>query len=195
MGIFRKKQTPAMTEVWIVDLLNKFNSDRTELDVIESIIFISEGVLSMQSNNHQPKFTNIREFDLSIREILGSLDEEMFRKLIGMLRFEPEYLNRFISTAVSELEDTFLVLSDGLGHDIPMSSESVKRFSIVTTKTTLLIGELSHIVSDLNELLTTDSVVAIANISGKSRDFIARFLEEISRTSKYLEDYRNSLIK
>jgi len=193
MGIFSKKPSPVMTEVWIVDLLKKFDSDRTTLDVIEMIMFISEGVLPMNSNNHQPKFKTIQEFDSSIKEILGSLDEESFRSLVKMLLFEPEYLNRFITIAVSELEDAFAVLSTGLNHEIPISAESVKRFSIVTKKTTLIVTELSQVVSDLNELISTESLIAATNISGKSRDFSIQFLDELGRSTKYLEDFRNSL--
>lgn len=195
MGIFGKKPSPVMTEVWIVDLLKKFDSGRTPLDVTEMIMFISEGVLSMNSNNHQPKFKTIQEFDASTREILGSLNEESFRSLVKMLLFEPEYLNRFIAIAVSELEDAFAVLSTGLNHEIPISTESVKRFSIVTKKTTLIVTELSQVVSDLNELISTESLVAISNISGKSRDFSVLFLEELDRSMRYLEDYRASLAK
>ena len=193
MGIFSKKPSPVMTEVWIVDLLKKFDSGRTTLDVIEMIMFISEGVLPMNSNNHQPKFKTIQEFDSSVREILGSLDEEGFRSLVKMLLFEPEYLNRFITIAVGELEDAFAVLSTGLYHEIPLSTESVKRFSIVTKKTTLIVTELSQVVSDLNELISTESLIAASKISGISRDFSIQFLDELGRSTKYLEDFRNSL--
>ena len=193
MGIFSKKPSPVMTEVWIVDLLKKFDSGRTTLDVIEMIMFISEGVLPMNSNNHQPKFKTIQEFDSSVREILGSLDEEGFRSLVKMLLFEPEYLNRFITIAVDELEDVFAVLSTGLNHEIPLSTESVKRFSIVTKKTTLIVTELSQVVSDLNELISTESLIAASKISGISRDFSIQFLDELGRSTKYLEDFRNSL--
>ena len=193
MGIFSKKPSPVMTEVWIVDLLKKFDSGRTTLDVIEMIMFISEGVLPMNSNNHQPKFKTIQEFDSSVREILGSLDEEGFRSLVKMLLFEPEYLNRFITIAVGELEDAFAVLSTGLNHEIPLSTESVKRFSIVTKKTTLIVTELSQVVSDLNELISTESLIAASKISGISRDFSIQVLDELGRSTKYLEDFRNSL--
>ena len=71
MGIFKKKPSPVMTEVWLVDLLKKFDSNRTPVDVIEMIMFISEGALPMNSNNHEPKFKTLQEFDASIREILG----------------------------------------------------------------------------------------------------------------------------
>jgi hypothetical protein len=156
-------------------------------------MFISEGVLSMNSNNHQPKFKSIQEFDASVREILGSLDEENFRSLVKMLIFEPEYLNRFVSIAANELEDTFAVLSTSLDHEVPLSTDSVKRISIVTKKTTLLVTEFSQVVSDLSEMISTESLIAITKISGKSRDFSALFLEELNRSMKYLEDYRNSL--
>lgn len=195
MGIFGKKPSPVMTEVWIVDLLKKFDSGRTPGDVLDTIMFISEGVLSMKSNNHEPKFKTIQEFDSSVKEILGSLDEESFRSLVKMLLFEPEYLNRFITIAVGELEDTFAVLSTGLDHDIPISAESVKRYSAVTKKTTLLVTELSQVVTDLNELISTESLVAITKISGKSRDFSMEFLGELDRSMKYLENYRASLAK
>jgi hypothetical protein len=191
MGIFKKKPSPVMTEVWLVDLLKKFDSNRTPVDVIEMIMFISEGALPMNSNNHEPKFKNLQEFDASIREILGSLDEESFRSLVKMLLFEPEYLNRFISIAVNELEDTFATLSTGLDHEVPISADSVKRFSIITKKTTLLITELTQVVSDLSDLVSTESLIAIAQISGKSRDFSAQFLEELNRSMKYIEDFRN----
>ncbi len=193
MGIFSENASPPMTEVWIVDLLKKFDSDRTPVDVIETILFISEGVLAMNSNNHQPKFKTIKEFDLSVREILGSLDEESFRSLVKMLLFEPKYLNRFIFVAVNELEDAFAVLMTGLGHDIPISLDSSKRISKITKKTTLIVTELSHILSDLNEHVSTDSLVAITRISGIARDFSAEYLDELSRSVKYIEDYRNSL--
>ena len=193
MGIFNKKPSPVMTEVWIVDLLKKFDSGRTPIDVIEMIMFISEGVLPMNSNNHEPKFKTIQEFDSSVREIIGSLDEESFRSLVNMLLFEPEYLNRFIPIAVGELEDAFAVLSTGLDHEIPISTESVKRYSTVTKKTTLIVTELSQVVSDLNELISTESLVAITKISGKSRDFSMEFLDELDRSMKYLENYRASL--
>ena len=191
MGIFKKKPSPVMTEVWLVDLLKKFDSNRTPVDVIEMIMFISEGALPMNSNNHQPKFKTLQEFDASIREILGSLDEESFRSLVKMLLFEPEYLNRFILIAVNELEDTFAILSTGLDHEVPISADSVKRFSIITKKTTLLITELTQVVSDLSHLVSTESLIAIAQISGKSRDFSAQFLEELNRSMKYIEDFRN----
>ena len=194
MGIFRKKPSPVMTEVWLVDLLKKFDSGRNPVDVIDMIMFISEGVLPMNSNNHVPKFKTIQEFDSSIREILGSLDEESFRSLVKMLLFEPEYLNRFVALAVGELEDTFAVLSTGLDHEIPISADSVKRISIITKKTTLLVTELTQVVSDLSDLTSTESLIAITQISGKSRDFSAQYLEELSRSMKYIEDYRNSLI-
>jgi hypothetical protein len=193
MGLFKKKPSPVMTEVWLVDLLKKYDSGRTPVDVIEMIMFISEGVLSMNSNNHQPKFKSIQEFDASVREILGSLDEENFRSLVKMLIFEPEYLNRFVSIAANELEDTFAVLSTSLDHEVPLSTDSVKRISIVTKKTTLLVTEFSQVVSDLSEMISTESLIAITKISGKSRDFSALFLEELNRSMKYLEDYRNSL--
>ena len=193
MGLFKKKPSPVMTEVWLVDLLKKYDSGRTPVDVIEMIMFISEGVLSMNSNNHQPKFKSIQEFDASVREILGSLDEESFRSLVKMLIFEPEYLNRFVSIAANELEDTFAVLSTSLDHEVPLSTDSVKRISIVTKKTTLLVTEFSQVVSDLSEMISTESLIAITKISGKSRDFSALFLEELNRSMKYLEDYRNSL--
>jgi hypothetical protein len=61
MGIFSKKASPPMTEVWIVDLLKKFDSDRTPVDVIEMIMFISEGVLPMNSNNHQVLNQDLRQ--------------------------------------------------------------------------------------------------------------------------------------
>ena len=191
MGIFSKKPSPVMTEVWIVDLLKKFDSGRTPADVIQMIMFISDGVLPMNSNNHQPKFKSIQEFDSSIREILGSLNEETFRSLVKMLLFEPEYLNRFITIAVSELEDAFSVLTTGLDHEVPISADSVKRYSIVTKKTTLLVSELSQVVSDLNELISTESLVGITKISGKSRDFSVQFLGELNRSMKYIEDFRN----
>lgn len=191
MGILKKKPSPVMTEVWLVDLLKKFDSNRTPVDVIEMIMFISEGPLPMNSNNHEPKFKTLQEFDASIREILGSLDEESFRSLVKMLLFEPEYLNRFISIAVNELEDTFAILSTGLDHEVPISADSVKRFSIITKKTTLLITELTQVVSDLSDLVSTESLIAIAQISGKSRDFSAQFLEELNRSMKYIEDFRN----
>jgi hypothetical protein len=193
MGIFRKKPSPVMTEVWLVDVLKKFDSGRTPVDVIDMIMFISEGVLPMNSNNHVPKFKTMQEFDSSIREILGSLDEESFRSLVKMLLFEPEYLNRFVALAVGELEDTFAVLSTGLDHEIPISADSVKRFSIITKKTTLLVTELTQVVSDLSDLISTESLIAITQISGKSRDFSAQFLGELSRSMRYIEDYRNSL--
>lgn len=191
MGIFSKKPSPVMTEVWIVDLLKKFDSGRTPADVIQMIMFISDGVLPMNSNNHQPKFKSIQEFDSSVREILGSLNEETFRSLVKMLLFEPEYLNRFITIAVSELEDAFSVLTTGLDHEVPISADSVKRYSIVTKKTTLLVSELSQVVSDLNELISTESLVGITKISGKSRDFSVQFLGELNRSMKYIEDFRN----
>lgn len=193
MGIFSKKASPPMTEVWIVDLLKKFDSGRTPVDVIEMIMFISEGVLPMNSNNHQPRFKTIKEFDLSVREILGSLDEESFRSLVKMLLFEPEFLNKFISIAVDELEKTFEVLTAGLGHDVPISADSSKRISTVTRKTTLIIAELSHVLSDLSEYVSTESLVAISRISGTAREFSVQYLDELTRSSKYLEDYRNSL--
>jgi hypothetical protein len=193
MGLFKKKPSPVMTEVWLVDLLKKFDSGRTPADVIGMIMFISEGALPMNSNNHEPKFKSIQEFDSSIREILGSLDEEGFRSLVKMLLFEPEYLNRFVSIAVDELEDTFAVLSTSLDHEIPISADSVKRISLITKKTTLLVTELSQVVSDLSDLITTESLIAITQISGKSRDFSAQYLEELSRSMAYIEDYRNSL--
>ena len=155
------------------------------------IMFISNGVLPMNSNNHQPKFKSIQEFDSSVREILGSLNEETFRSLVKMLLFEPEYLNRFITIAVSELEDAFSVLTTGLDHEVPISADSVKRYSIVTKKTTLLVSELSQVVSDLNELISTESLVGITKISGKSRDFSVQFLGELNRSMKYIEDFRN----
>jgi len=195
MGLFKKKPSPVMTEVWLVDLLKKFDSGRTPADVIGMIMFISEGALPMNSNNHEPKFKSIQEFDSSIREILGSLDEEGFRSLVKMLLFEPEYLNRFVSIAVNELEDTFAVLSTSLDHEIPISADSVKRISLITKKTTLLVTELSQVVSDLSDLITTESLIAITQISGKSRDFSAQYLEELSRSMKYIEDYRSSLAK
>jgi hypothetical protein len=195
MGLFKKKPSPVMTEVWLVDLLKKFDSGRTPADVIGMIMFISEGALPMNSNNHEPKFKSIQEFDSSIREILGSLDEEGFRSLVKMLLFEPEYLNRFVSIAVDELEDTFAVLSTSLDHEIPISADSVKRISLITKKTTLLVTELSQVVSDLSDLITTESLIAITQISGKSRDFSAQYLEELSRSMKYIEDYRSSLAK
>lgn len=195
MGIFGKKPSPVMTEVWIVDLLKKFDSGRTPVDVLDTIMFISEGVLSMKSNNHEPKFKTIQEFDSSVKEILGSLDEESFRSLVKMLLFEPEYLNRFITIAVGELEDAFAVLRTGLDHEIPISAESVKRYSTVTKKTSLLVTELSQVVTDLNELISTESLVAITKISGKSRDFSMEFLGELDRSMKYLENYRASLAK
>ena len=108
-----------------------------------------------------------------------------------MLLFEPEYLNRFILIAVNELEDTFAILSTGLDHEVPISADSVKRFSIITKKTTLLITELTQVVSDLSHLVSTESLIAIAQISGKSRDFSAQFLEELNRSMKYIEDFRN----
>ena len=193
MGLFKKKPSPVMTEVWLVDLLKKFDSGRTPADVIGMIMFISEGALPMNSNNHEPKFKSIQEFDSSIREILGSLDEEGFRSLVKMLLFEPEYLNRFVSIAVDELEDTFAVLSTSLDHEIPISADSVKRISLITKKTTLLVTELSQVVSDLSDLITTESLIAITQISGKSRDFSAQYLEELTRSMKYIEDFRNSL--
>jgi hypothetical protein len=193
MGIFSKKASPPMTEVWIVDLLKKFDSDRTPVEVIEMIMFISEGVLPMKSNNHQPRFKTIKEFDLSVREILGSLDEESFRSLVKMLLFEPEFLNKFISIAVDELEKTFQVLAAGLGHEVPISADSSKRISTVTRKTTLIIAELSHLLSDLSEYKSTESLVAITRISGSARDFSAQYLDELRRSAKYIEDYRNSL--
>lgn len=193
MGIFGKHPSPPMTEVWLVDLLKKFDSDRTPVDVIEAIMFISEGVLPMNSNNHQPKFKTIKEFDVSVREILGSLDEENFRSLVKMLLFSPEYLNKFITIAVDELETTYAVLRDGLGHEIPISADSSKRISAVTGKTTLIINELTHVLTDLSEYVTTDSLVAITSVSGTARDFSVLFLDELSRASKYLQDYRNSL--
>jgi hypothetical protein len=195
MGLFKKKPSPVMTEVWLVDLLKKFDSGRTPADVIGMIMFISEGALPMNSNNHEPKFKSIQEFDSSIREILGSLDEEGFRSLVKMLLFEPEYLNRFVSIAVDELEGVFAVLSTSLGHEIPISADSVKRISLITKKTTLLVTELSQVVSDLSDLITTESLIAITQISGKSRDFSAQYLEELSRSMKYIEDYRSSLAK
>ena len=191
MGIFSKKPSPVMTEVWIVDLLKKFDSGRTPADVNQMIMFISNGVLPMNSNNHQPKFKSIQEFDSSVREILGSLNEETFRSLVKMLLFEPEYLNRFITIAVSELEDAFSVLTTGLDHEVPISADSVKRYSIVTKKTTLLVSELSQVVSDLNELISTESLVGITKISGKSRDFSVQFLGELNSSMKYIEDFRN----
>jgi hypothetical protein len=191
MGLFKKKPSPVMTEVWLVDLLKKFDSGRTPADVIWMIMFISEGALPMNSNNHEPKFKSIQEFDSSIREILGSLDEEGFRSLVKMLLFEPEYLNRFVSIAVDELEDTFAVLSTSLDHEIPISADSVKRISVITKKTTLLVTELSQVVSDLSDLISTESLIAITQISGKSRDFSALYLEELSRSMKYIEDFRN----
>jgi len=191
MGLFKKKPSPVMTEVWLVDLLKKFDSGRTPADVIGMIMFISEGALPMNSNNHEPKFKSIQEFDSSIREILGSLDEEGFRSLVKMLLFEPEYLNRFVSIAVDELEDVFAVLSTSLGHEIPISADSVKRISVITKKTTLLVTELSQVVSDLSDLISTESLIAITQISGKSRDFSALYLEELSRSMKYIEDFRN----
>ena len=191
MGIFSKKPSPVMTEVWIVDLLKKFDSGRTPADVNQMIMFISNGVLPMNFNNHQPKFKSIQEFDSSVREILGSLNEETFRSLVKMLLFEPEYLNRFITIAVSELEDAFSVLTTGLDHEVPISADSVKRYSIVTKKTTLLVSELSQVVSDLNELISTESLVGITKISGKSRDFSVQFLGELNRSMKYIEDFRN----
>ena len=193
MGIFSKKTSPPMTEVWIVDLLKQFDSDRTPVDVIEMIMFISEGVLPMNSNNHQPEFKTIQEFDLSVREILGSLEEESFRSLVKMLLFEPEFLNKFITIAVDELEKTFAVLSAELGHEVPISADSSKRISTVTRKTTLIIAELSQVLSDLSEYVSTESLVAISSISGTARDFSAQYLDELVRSSKYIEDYRSSL--
>jgi len=193
MGLFKKKPSPVMTEVWLVDLLKKYDSGRTPADVIGMIMFISEGALPMNSNNHEPKFKSIQEFDSSIREILGSLDEQSFRSLVKMLLFEPEYLNRFVSIAVDELEDTFAVLSTSLDHEIPISADSVKRISVITKKTTLLVTELTQVVSDLSELISTESLISITQISGKSRDFSAQYLEELSRSMKYIEDFRNSL--
>jgi hypothetical protein len=102
-------------------------------------------------------------------------------------------LNRFVSIAANELEDTFAVLSTSLDHEVPLSTDSVKRISIVTKKTTLLVTEFSQVVSDLSEMISTESLIAITKISGKSRDFSALFLEELNRSMKYLEDYRNSL--
>jgi hypothetical protein len=112
-----------------------------------------------------------------------------------MLLFEPEFLNKFISIAVDELEKTFEVLSAGLGHEVPISSDSSQRISTVTRKTTLLIAELSHVLSDLSEHVTTDSLIAITRISGTARDFSAQYLDELSRSMKYIQDYRNSLEK
>lgn len=195
MALRGDELSPKMTEVWLGDLLKKFDSGRTSLDVTETVLFIVTGVIPMSAINNQPKFKSIKEFDLSVDEILGSLDEENFRSLIKILRHESEYLNRFIYKSVRQLEDALQDLAKGFDHEIPISTETTKRYSIVHAKISFLVTEFSSVLSNLISLLSTDSISAIVGISGKYRDYLAQYLDELSRSTKYIEDYRASLIQ
>ena len=192
MGIFKGKPSPRMTEIYPSQLLQKFDSSRTKADVFATIIHISEGIYAMNSNNQEPRFKSISDFDASAVELLGSLDEETFPRFIQMLLFEPEYLNRFVDISVAYIGSMFVELMELMGHETPISAQTIQRFSPILNQIDLLISEFVQVMSDLSDYLTTDSVVTISGILLKSRDFKPEYLYEMQRSMKYVEDFRKS---
>lgn len=181
-----------MTEIYPSPLLQKYVSNRTSADVLAMILYISEGIYALKSNNREPKFSTIEEFDASAAEILGSLSEETFPQLVQMLLFEPEYLNRFIQISVERLDNAIKELRKVLNLEIPLSAASIQRISAITNKTDFLIQELAQISTDLPDFITTESLTAISGLVIDSQDFKVNYIEEIQRSMSYVRDFRDN---
>ena len=192
MGIFSKKPSPAMTEIYPSQLLQKFNSAHTKADAFAMILHISEGIYAMASNNQEPKFKTLGEFEASAVELLGSLNEETFPRFVQMLLFEPEYLNRFIGISGTHLTVLFADLRGLLEHETPISAQTMQRFSPIIEQIDLVVKEFVQVMSDLGEYVSTDSVVAISGMLLASRDFKPEYLHEMQRSMAYIEEFRKS---
>lgn len=192
MGLFRKKSSPPMTEIYPSPLLKKFDSGRSSADVLAFILHISEGIYAMKSNDQKPKFSSISEFDTSASELLGSLDEETFPRLVQMLLFETEYLNRFIEISIQNLHDAFAELGRVLNRETPLSAQSIQRISPISNKIDFLVQEFSQVASELGEHVSTDSISAISGILIKSREFKVDYVNEIQRSISYVKEFRDN---
>ncbi len=190
MGIFGKRPSPVMTEVYPTSLLQKFHTERTQADTFAMILHISEGIYALNSNNRKPRFNSIDDFDISASEILGSLDEVTFPRLIEILLFEPEYLNRFIEVSANLVKSAFSDLRGLLGHEPPISTETVNRFSPISNKLDFLVQEFSQVMLNLKEYITTESMVVISELVSDSRDLKAAYIEELRLSMEYIENFR-----
>lgn len=193
MGIFSKKPTPVMTEIHPSQLLKKFESSRTKADVFAMILHISEGIYPMNSNNQQPRFRSIREFEESAIEVLGSLNEETFPRFVQMLLFDTVYLNKFVEVSAAHLSSLFIELRGLLQQATPISAQTIQRFSPILNQIDLVVNEFVQVMSNLGEYVSTESVVSISGMLMTSRDFKSEYLHEMQRSMNYIEDYRNSL--
>jgi hypothetical protein len=191
MGIFGKKPTPVMTEIHPSPILKKFDSPRTKADVFAMILHISEGIYPMNSNNQQPRFKSIGEFEDSAIELLGSVDDETFPRFIQMLLFEPEYLNKFVEVSANHLGSLFIELRGLLEKETPISAQTIQRFSPIINQIDLVVNEFVQVMSDLSEYVTTESVVSISGMLMASRDFKPEYLHEMQRSMTYIEEFRS----
>jgi hypothetical protein len=190
MGFFKKKSLPPMTEIYPSAQLQKFDSGRTPADVLQMILHISEGIYAMESNNHTPKFKSLSEFDASAKEILGSLTSETFRRFVQMLLFEPDYLNRFIEVSATQLNSVHSELRELLNLEVPLSTNTINRFSQITHQIPVLIQEFTAVMTDLKDYVTIDSVVLIAGMTTEAHQFALEYYEEMKRSINYVEEYQ-----
>ena len=195
MGIFSKNPSPAMTEIYPSPSLQKFDSVRSSTDVLASIRYISEGIYALKSNNYEPKFKSIDEFDLPAAELLGYLDEVTFFNFEHSILWhgpmiETEIFDRFIKISVSQISGAFGELRGLLEHEPPISIQTVKRFSAIDKKLIFLLDELSRISLEHVQFLATESLVAIHGINLESQDFSAKYIIEMNRSMKFIEDFR-----
>jgi hypothetical protein len=192
MGIFGKKSvSPAMTEAYASRFLMKFDSDRSAADVLEMILYISNGIFPMATNNYEPRFKSLNDFDSSAAELLGSLDTNTFPQFVQMMLFEPTYLNRFIEVSMANLKLAVTEMRDLLNHQIPLSAQTFERFAPISNKIDLLCQEFVQLSSDLNEYVNVESLESISEFLIESREFKVLYLEELQRSMAYLKKFRN----
>lgn len=186
MGWF-KKESPLMTELTPTPALLKFDSSRTRADTLRTVLHITNGIYPTVDNGQIPQFKNNEDFEISIREILGSLDIETFHKLIEMLLFDTYYLNRFIVVASETLDNAFLELEMLFGHQIPLSSQTIMNFSNINNEIHFLITELSQVIYDLGSRVDSNSLVKFSSPVVKSKDFSTRYMHELKRSMEYVK--------
>ena len=81
MALFKKNQSPPMTEVRPGGVLLKLTPTRTKQDCLRLIIHISEGIYGNRDSNAL-KFKNLEQFDAAVAELSGSLDVELLNEAI-----------------------------------------------------------------------------------------------------------------
>ena len=190
MALFKKNQSPPMTEVRPGGVLLKLTPTRNKQDCLRLIIHISEGIYGNKDSN-APKFKNLEQFDAAVAELSGSLDVELLNEAIKVFVVDVRYMNRFCDVVVGQINSALEELKTFLNIEIPLSVASITSLKPAKEQMEFLIQSLASLCGNRNLGIDTIQLVSISNTLNVYRDFMVSWLHEMKRSMRYIEDFRN----